>query len=99
MNGQKGKGPFYESKPNIQMTRSLNDSDEPPDAPSHSCVFTEGVTMARDLGRRLGLRGVLVEESESWESWTVTQLMTFVRWFTLQLPHKRRENFFERILS
>jgi len=60
----------------------------PPDAPSQSCVFTAGVTMARDLGRRLGLRGVLVEESESWESWRVTQLMTFARWFTLQLPHK-----------
>lgn len=82
------------------MVRSQNDSHKPPDAPSQSCVFTDGVTTARDLecvllstklGRRLGLRGVLVEESESWESWTVTQLMTFVRWFTLQLPDKTRK--------
>lgn len=48
------------------------------------------MTTARDLearvllfsvkfGRCLGLRGVLLDESESCESWTVTQLMTFVR--------------------
>ena len=45
-------------------------------------LFTEGMMMARDLAGGwelvLGLSGLLVEESESWESCTVTQLITFV---------------------
>lgn len=48
-------------------------------------LFTEGRTTARDLEEgwlpplALGLSGLPVDESESWESCTVTQLMTLVR--------------------
>lgn len=58
-------------------------------------LFTEGVTMARDLAGWvvvLGLRGLLVEESESWESCTVTQLITFVLWLVPELHEKMRKN-------
>lgn len=56
-------------------------------------LFTEGMMMARDLvGWEvvLGLRGLLVEESESWESCTVTQLITLVLWL---VPEQAAENF------
>lgn len=61
-------------------------------------VFTKGRMMARDLekewevwdeeellARPLGLRGLLVDESESCESWTVTQLITLARWLAPEL--------------
>lgn len=32
-----------------------------------------------------GLSGLLVDESESWESWTVTQLITLVLWLVPEL--------------
>lgn len=61
-------------------------------------AFTGGTMMARErdkgldvstkLGRCLGLRELLVEESESCESWTVTQLMTLDRWGAPQLQQK-----------
>lgn len=59
-------------------------------------LFTEGMMMARDLvGWEvvLGLRGLLVEESESWESCTVTQLITLVLWLVPELRERRREEF------
>lgn len=37
------------------------------------------------LARPLGLRGLLVDESESCESWTVTQLITLARWLAPEL--------------
>lgn len=49
--------------------------------------------MARDLvgcDVVLGLRGLLVEESESWESCTVTQLITLVLWL---VPEQDAGNF------
>lgn len=50
--------------------------------------------MARDLeGCELvsGLRGLLLlEESESWESCTVTQLITFVLWLVPELQENRK---------
>lgn len=49
--------------------------------------------MARDLvGWEvvLGLSGVLVEESESWESCTVTQLITLVLWLVPELQERIR---------
>lgn len=54
-------------------------------------LFTEGMMMARDLvGCEvvLGLRGLLVEESESWESCTVTQLITLVLWLVPELQER-----------
>lgn len=57
-------------------------------------LFTEGMTMARDLAGWelfLGLSGLLVEESESWESCTVTQLITFVLWLVPELQDRIRE--------
>lgn len=38
----------------------------------------------------LGLSGLLVDESESWESWTVTQLITLVLWL---VPEQTAGNF------
>lgn len=55
-------------------------------------LFTEGVMTARDLAGcevALGLRGLLVEESESWESCTVTQLITLVLWLVPELRRRR----------
>lgn len=66
-------------------------------------LFTEGMMMARDLvGWEvvLGLRGLLVEESESWESCTVTQLITLVLWLVPELQERIREeeiNHFSKI--
>lgn len=37
------------------------------------------------VARRLGLRGLLIDESESCESCTVTQLITLARWLTPEL--------------
>lgn len=57
-------------------------------------LFTEGMIMARHLvGCEvvLGLRGLLVEESESWESCTVTQLITLVLWLVPELQEGMRE--------
>lgn len=54
-------------------------------------LFTEGMMMAIDLvGCEvvLGLRGLLVEESESWESCTVTQLITLVLWLVPELQDR-----------
>lgn len=51
-------------------------------------LFTGGRMTARDLAgceaEALGLRGLLVE-SESWESCTVTQLITLVLWLVPEL--------------
>lgn len=47
--------------------------------------------MARDLvgcDVVLGLSGLLVDESESWESCTVTQLITLVLWLVPELNKK-----------
>lgn len=63
-------------------------------APSPGWLFTEGMMMARDLAGcevALGLRGLLVEESESWESCTVTQLITLVLWLVPELQDEEEE--------
>lgn len=55
-------------------------------------LFTDGMMMAMDLvGWEvvLGLRGLLVEESESWESCTVTQLITLVLWLVPELRERK----------
>lgn len=57
-------------------------------------VCTDGMMMAMDLvvGRKVvfGLRGLLVDESESWESWTVTQLITLVLWLVAELQEEMK---------
>lgn len=57
-------------------------------------VCTDGMMMAMDLvvGRKevFGLRGLLVDESESWESWTVTQLITLVLWLVPELQEEMK---------
>lgn len=88
----------WEHKQQKLVLSGLLCSDVPLVTPSHGWVFSEGITTARDLepcpllsaklGKRLGLRGLHVDESESCESCTVTQLMTLARWFALQ----QREN-------
>ena len=55
-------------------------------------LFTEGTMTARALAGCegvLGLRGLLVDESESWESCTVTQLITLGLWLAPELQEKR----------
>ena len=55
-------------------------------------LFTDGMMMAMDLvgwEEVLGLRGLLVEESESWESCTVTQLITLVLWLVPELRERK----------
>lgn len=40
-----------------------------------------------------GLSGLLVDESESWESWTVTQLITLVLWLVAELRNRSERLF------
>lgn len=56
--------------------------------------------MARDLvgcDVVLGLSGLLVDESESWESCTVTQLITLVLWLVAELKENKTGVFFSKI--